>query len=195
MGSSLALLADRVGVNERTLRRAVASELVRAKRSGSPHMSLSEGETDWILSHWSLIAQLRACLRTDKNVRLAVLFGSAARGDETAGVSDLDLLVELRSDAPGALGALRTRLNERLSVDVQLVTLDRARRNPRLLVEILRDGRPVIDRERRWGRLRADAKQAYARAARSQGEAREGARAAIDYFQALAARPPLTPSS
>ena len=46
-----------------------------------------------------LVADLRRALRTEPNVRLAVLYGSLARGDEDAG-SDLDLLVSLAEDRP-----------------------------------------------------------------------------------------------
>jgi len=139
--------------------------------------------------HWPLIRQLRAALRTEPNLELAVLFGSAARGEDVAGVSDLDLLVAVRRPFPGALAALRLRLNRQLPAEVQLVPVEDAQRNPRLLSEVLRDGRPLVDRRQAWPRLRAQAEheQIQLQADRLDDESRAGARAALGYFQALAA--------
>ncbi len=187
MGVALQKLADEVGVSERTLRRGVGSGLVRARRPSSRRLVLSEEEASWIRVHWPLVSRLRAALRTEPSLELAVLFGSAARGDDVAGVSDLDLLVELRRPRPGALEALRVRLNRQLPAEAQLVSLDDARRNPRLLSEVLRDGRPLVDREQSWSRLQADAEQIDIRADRQASESHEEARAALGYFQRLAA--------
>ncbi|MGH2903386.1 MAG: nucleotidyltransferase family protein [Solirubrobacteraceae bacterium] len=180
-------LAGEAGVSERTLRRGIASGLIRARRPSSRRLVLSDQEAAWVRLHWSLIGRLRGALRTEPNLTLVVLFGSAARGDDMAGISDLDLLVELRRPFPGALEALRKRLDQQLPVEVQLVPLAGARRNPRLLTEILRDGRPLVDRERLWPRLRAQAWRTEAQADQMGGESREQARAALGYFQALAA--------
>lgn len=180
-------LADEVGVSERTLRRAVGSGLIRARRPSSRRLLLSEEEATWVRLHWSSVGRLRSALRTEPNLDLAVLFGSAARGDDVEGASDLDLLVGLRRPLPGALEALRLRLSRQLPVAVQLVPVEAVRRNPRLLSEVLRDGRPLVDREQSWSRLRAQASQARAQASRLEGESREGARVALAYFQELAA--------
>lgn len=187
MSLVLRQLADEVGASERTLRRGVGSGLIRARRPSSRRLLLSEEEATWVRRHWSLVAQLRAALRTEPNLELAVLFGSFARGDDVAGVSDLDLLVALRRPSPGALEALRPRLSRRLPVEVQLVPLEAARHNPRLLSEVLRDGRPLVDREQAWPRLQAQAGQAQAQASQVAGELRDGAHAALGYFQELAA--------
>jgi predicted nucleotidyltransferase len=187
MSLVLKQLADEVGISERTLRRGVASELIRAQRLSSRRLLLSEEEATWVRLHWPLIGQLRAALRTEPNLELAVLFGSAARGDYVAGVSDLDLLVGMRRPSPGALEALRQRLNRQLPGEVQLVALEGARRNPRLLSEVLRDGRPLVDREQVWPRLQAQASRTQAQADQLGGELREGAQAALGYFKELAA--------
>lgn len=186
MSSTLQLLATEVGVSERTLRRGVASELIRARRPSARRLAVSDLETAWIRAHWSLVATLRAALRTEPNVKLAVLFGSVARGEEIPELSDIDLMVELRRPLPGALEALRLRLCQRLSGDVQLVPMEAALDRPRLLTEILRDGRPLIDREHVWPSLRAQARQTQVAADRLADKSREGARAALDYFQELA---------
>jgi predicted nucleotidyltransferase len=174
-------------MSERTLRRCVGSELIRARRPSSRQLLLSPEEVTWVRSHWSLVATLRGALRTEPNVELAVLFGSTARGDDVEGISDLDLLVGLRRPSPGALEALRLRLSARLPVEAQIVPSDAILDNPRLLAEVSRDGRPLVDRERAWPWLRAQAGQAQVLADRLGDESREGARAALDYFQELAA--------
>ncbi|HWY17240.1 MAG TPA: nucleotidyltransferase domain-containing protein [Solirubrobacteraceae bacterium] len=187
MSLALRRLADEVGVSERTLRRGVGSELIRARRISSHRLVVAEGEAEWVRLHWSLIGRLRGALRTEPNLELVVLFGSVARGDDLAGISDVDLLVELRRPYPGALEALRGRLNERVRPDVQLVPLKGALRDPGLLAEVLRDGRPLVDRSGSWPELRAQAEQAHTQADRAGREIQEGARAAIGYFQRLAA--------
>ena len=187
MGSVLGQLASEVGVHERTLRRAAGCGLIRARRPSSRRLLLSEEEGTWVRSHWPLASQLLAALRTEPNVEMAVLFGSVARGDDVAGASDVDLLVELRSPHPGAIEALRRRLNARVGPTVQLVPLQAVRRDPQLLVEILRDGRLLVDRSRLWPALRARAGQTRARAEEAGRESQEDARAAVGYFQRLAA--------
>ncbi len=187
MSSVLRQLAEEVDVSERTLRRGVSSELIRARRPSSRRLVLSEPEVVWVRSHWQLVSELRAALRTEPNVQLAVLFGSVARGDDVAGVSDVDLLMGLRRPAPGVLDGLRARLGVRLSVEVQLVPVEAARRNPRLLAEIVRDGRPLIDRERSWPHLQAEAGRALTLANQRGDDLRESAQAALGYFRELAA--------
>jgi predicted nucleotidyltransferase len=186
MSLVLRRLADEVGVSERTLRRGVGSGIIRARRPSSRRLILSEDEATWVRRHWSLVDRLRGVLRTEPNVELAVLFGSAARGDDLAGVSDVDLLIELRRPFPGALEALRLRLARQLPAEVQLVPLEAARRNPRLLTEVLRDGRPLVDHGA-WQRLQAQARKAQAEVDRLEDELHAGSQAALGYFQDLAA--------
>lgn len=138
-------------------------------------------------SHWSLIGQLRAALRTEPSVALAVLFGSMARGDEVRGASDVDLMVEFRSPSPGAQQALGARLSTRLGQEVHVVALAHAQADPLLMAEISRDGRPLIDRDEAWLRLRAHTAQAEERAAVALDELRAEARSALQYFKWLAA--------
>ncbi len=187
MSQALAQLAGEVCTSERTLRRGVASALIRAQHSSARGVVLSEREAAWIRHHWSLVSDLRRVLRTEPNVELAVLFGSVARGEEVAGASDVDLLVGLRRPAAGALAALRERLRRCLTVEVHVVALDAPLRNPTLLSEILRDGRPLIDRAQTWRRLHDQAGSARARSDRRGRELRAEALAALDYFRDLAA--------
>ena len=187
MSLALEELAREVGVHERTLRRAVSGGLIHARRPSSHRLSISDGETAWVRSHWPLVGQLLAALRTEPNVELGVLFGSVARGADVEGISDVDLLVELRRSSPGALDALRRRLGERVQADVELVPLEAARRDPILLSEVLRDGRPLVDRGGVWPALQAQRDETAARADRAERESRRNARDALSYFQRLAA--------
>lgn len=127
-------------------------------------------------------------LRTEPNLELAVLFGSVARGDDVPMVSDVDLLVGLRRSDPSRLQALRRRLDERLQFEVQVVPLQAAQRDPRLLVEVLRDGRPLVDRGHLWPQLQAQREQTREQADLRGRELRDEAHAALDYFQRLATK-------
>lgn len=186
MGSPLTELARDVGVSERTLRRAVGSGLIRAQRPSARHLLLPDAEAAWIRSHWPLIGRLLATLRTEPNLQLVALFGSVSRGDEVRGVSDVDLVVELRHPHPGTMEALRGRLNEHVKPEVQLVPLQVVQRDPHLFIEVLRDGRPLVDRSGQWPALQAQAGQAEAQAEQTGREIRAGTEAAIGYFQRLA---------
>jgi predicted nucleotidyltransferase len=180
-------LAREVEVHERTLRRAVSGGLIRARRPSSHRLALSERETAWVRSHWPLVGRLLAALRTEPNVELGVLFGSVARGTDVEGLSDVDLLVELRRSSPGALEALRGRLGERVQANVELVPLEAARRDPILLSEVLRDGRPMVDRAGIWPGLQAQRDRTAAQADRAGRASQRNAREALSYFQRLAA--------
>ena len=77
---------------------------------------------------------LRAALRTEPNVRLAVLFGSTATGEDE-GSSDVDLLVVLRDPDVGRMAELAGRLSPAAGRDVQLVRLSEAEDSPALMLE------------------------------------------------------------
>jgi predicted nucleotidyltransferase len=115
-----------------------------------------------------LLAQLRAALRTEPNVRFALLFGSTARGEDTE-TSDLDLLVDLRDFSLVRLVDLELKLEELLGRNVDLLSLTEAESNPLLFAEAAHDGRVIVDREERWAEL-------HSRASRSGRGARDRAR-------------------
>lgn len=146
-------LATELDVSERTLRRAVADGAIRAERPSARRLRISADEQEWVLRHWPIVALLRAVLRTEPSVRLAVLFGSAARGREHRR-SDLDVLVELDAPSPARLAALETRLSDAVGQDVQLVAAGDAHLAPGLLTDVLRDGRVLVDRDRLWPQLK-----------------------------------------
>lgn len=177
-------------MHERTLRRAVGAGLIRAQRPSARRISLADSEIAWVRAHWPVVSKLLSAFRTEPNVELAVIFGSLARGDVDER-SDIDLLVELRRSLPGDLDALRGRLAVDLGIDVELVPLRAASDDPHLLAEILRDGRPLVDRTDTWESLQAQRAATEARAEREGRTLHEEARAAVGYFQRLAAERPM----
>jgi len=156
MSKALEQLAREVGVNERTLRRAVTDGTIRAKRTSPYKLDLPVSERRYVRSHWSALGALRAALRTEPSVECAVLFGSAARGDDEP-VSDVDVLVWLRDGSSAARFALARRLTTRVGREVQVVDARDAHERPSLLLSILRDGRVLVDRTGRWQKLNARA--------------------------------------
>jgi predicted nucleotidyltransferase len=146
-------IAREVAVNERTLRRAVERGLIRAQRVSPRRLDLAASERLYVERHWPTLARLLASLRTRHNVRLAVLFGSFARGDAHSG-SDMDLLVDLADGSRLSAARLAGRLAEELGRRVQVVLLRDARDAPLLLADVLRDGRVLIDRDGAWPRLK-----------------------------------------
>jgi predicted nucleotidyltransferase len=150
--AALDMLAAEVGVHGRTLRRAADEGAIRATRVSPRKLTLSPGEESYLLRAWPLLGQLRALLRTERNVRFAMLFGSRARGEERPD-SDLDLLVELDDESLAARMGLIDRLEAATCLEVQLVTLDTARRAPVLLADAIEDGRVLVDRVGRWVEL------------------------------------------
>ncbi len=149
-------MARDVGVAERTLRRAVRRGTVRSRRPGARQLELAAGERVYLRKNWGTIATIARALRTERNVRLAVIFGSLARGGAGAG-SDVDVMVSLAQERPLYLAQLTARLGDALGRDVDVLSLSHLRaRDPVLLAAILRDGRPVIDRDNLWFALLAE---------------------------------------
>jgi predicted nucleotidyltransferase len=151
---SLRALARYLEVPERTLRRAAAQGLIHGERLSERRFKTSLREEAYLRSHWGLLSALRRALRTEPNVRLAVLFGSLALGEGWES-SDVDLLVSLRDETAGALAALSARLSERIGRDIQLVRVREAERSPTLMLDALDHGRVLADRDEVWPRLRA----------------------------------------
>jgi predicted nucleotidyltransferase len=151
---TLSDLATALAIPERTLRRAAADGLLHGQRPSPRRFRVSAQEELYLRGHWESLRSLRAALRTEPNVRLAVLFGSTATGTEHAG-SDVDVLVDLDDPAVGRLADIAGRLTGRVGREVQLVRLPDAQRTPVLMLAILREGRVLIDRDGRWARARA----------------------------------------
>lgn len=147
--NELLSLAGEVGVSERTLRRAVNEGTLRGNRISPRKLRLPVAEKEYVREHWGLLAQLREALRTESNVRFALLFGSAARGDDTE-ESDVDLLVEMRDSSFMRAVDLALKLEPLLGKAVQVLTFEDAESNPLLLADAAREGRVIVDRGGRW---------------------------------------------
>jgi predicted nucleotidyltransferase len=151
--TALHTLAAELGVRERTLRRAVGQGAIRAERPSARRLRVDAAERDWVLQHWPVVRSLREALRTLPDVRLAIMFGSIARG-RAHRRSDIDLLVDLDVPTPARLAALAEQLSEVAGREVQIVSIAEADASPALLADIARDGRVVVDRDGHWPSLR-----------------------------------------
>lgn len=177
--TELELLATQIGANERTLRRAFNEGTLRGERPTPRKLMLDTAEKQYLRRSWSLLAALRGALRTEQNVRFALLYGSAARGEDTA-ASDIDLLVELRDPSLTRVIDLGVKLEALLGRPVDVLTLDDAERNPQLLAQALGDGRVLVDREDRWESRRDELGALQLRARKSARRARRRALDGID---------------
>jgi predicted nucleotidyltransferase len=151
---SLRQLARQLDLPERTVRRAANEGLIRGERISERRFRTSLQEEAYLRKHWPLLRQLRAALRTEPNVRLAVLFGSIAAG-AAVNRSDIDVLVSLGDASALRVAELTGRLERRFARPVQLVRLQDAQRAPDLMVDVLADGRVLVDRDGLWSDLAA----------------------------------------
>ncbi len=165
MGLELAVPAGELGCSERTLRRYINCGLLRGRRVVRGQLELSQAEMAYLRGHWGLLSKLMEALRTERDVRLAVLFGSTATGEDTP-LSDVDLLVVHRRAEWRAQAGLKVRLRRALGVPVDVVTLERAQAQPSLLADILREGRVLVDRDNLWGPLQQRREEILAAGAR-----------------------------
>jgi predicted nucleotidyltransferase len=151
--SDLVLLAGEVGVDERTLRRAMSLGTLRGSRSSPRKLELPLSEREYVRRSWGLISMLRAALRTEQNVRFALLFGSAATGTDTR-ASDVDVLVDLRDASFERVVDLTTKLTRLLGRRADVVEIEDAEAEPSFLAQVVADGRVLVDREDLWPDLR-----------------------------------------
>jgi predicted nucleotidyltransferase len=151
--TELAFLADELGVHERTLRRAVAQGSLRGVRPTPRTLEIPLSERQYIRRSWTLLSALRRALRTEHNVRFALLFGSVARGTDAPG-SDVDVLVALRDPSLDRIVELGAKLSEAAGRRVDVVRVEDAEAEPSFLADVVVDGRVLVDREGLWSRLR-----------------------------------------
>jgi uncharacterized protein len=151
--TELGLLAEEVGVNERTLRRAVDQGTLRGSRSTPRKLDLPLHEREYVRRSWGLLSTLRTALRTERNVRFALLFGSAATGADMS-ESDVDVLIDMHDPRFERVVDLSTKLTRLAGRPVDVVELEHAEANPSFLAQVLADGRVLVDREELWPRLR-----------------------------------------
>ncbi len=179
----MALLAEEVGVNERTLRRAVNLGTLRASRLAPRKLQLPLDEREYVRRSWGLVVALRAALRTEQNVRFALLFGLAAAGTDTPG-SDIDVLVDLRDASFERVVDLVTKLTRLVGRPVDVVELKDAEGEPSFLAQVLADGRVLVDREDLWPGLRAREESLRRRGSRRDASRMDRALAGIDQMLA-----------
>jgi predicted nucleotidyltransferase len=177
--TGLALLAEEVGVNERTLRRAVNQGTLRATRPSPRTLELPLPERQYLRRSWSLLSALRAALRTEHNVRFAVLFGSAATGADTP-ASDVDVLVKLHDPSLERVVDLSAKLGTAVGRSVDVVRLQDAETEPSFLADVLTEGRVLVDREELWSRMERRRASLRNQAAREEGRRAQAALAGID---------------
>ncbi len=152
MGRGLAEAAEALQCSERTLRRYAGEGLLHGERHARRELRLPYSEERYLKQHWALLSGLRQALRTEHGVRLAVLFGSTATGDESPD-SDVDLLIEHSTGDLEHVVELRRRLQERIGKPIHLVLLEDAEQSSSLLADVLLEGRVVVDRDDAWSRL------------------------------------------
>jgi predicted nucleotidyltransferase len=180
MRSDLPALARDIGVPERTLRRAVQRGTVHCHRPGVRQVELASDERTYLRENWQTISTLTEALRTERNVRLAVLFGSMARG-HAGPDSDIDVLVSLADDRSDAAVKLAVRLERTLGRSVDIARLERVdAQAPLLLDRVLDEGRVLVDRDGQWGLLRERHSAIRVRARRDHRRQMAGARRAIE---------------
>jgi uncharacterized protein len=176
----LADLAREMGVDARTLRRAAADGAIRCERMSPRRQRIGEEERRYMIGHWPLLAKLRHALRTEPNVRLAVLYGSIARGEEEP-ASDVDLLVSLAEDHPDAAVKLAVRMERALGREVDVARLNRVKDTaPLLLLQAIDEGRVVLDRDHEWTQLSTRRDEIARRAQRAHEARRRRARLSVD---------------
>jgi predicted nucleotidyltransferase len=150
---SLGRAASELAISERTLRRAASEGLVHGERLSPRRFRITFREEAYLRSHWGLLRALRTALRTEPNVRLAVLFGSTAIGNDDER-SDVDVLVVLHDPDVSRLAELAERLSRRTGREMQLVRLSEAQTSPVLMSDVIDHGRVLVDRDDLWSALR-----------------------------------------
>lgn len=165
-------LAGALGAPERTVRRAVATGSIRSRRLSQRRLRLAEGELAYLRRNWGLLTELRSALRTEQHVRVAILAGSMARGDDH-GLSDIDLVVGLDSDQALDRLKLAMRLREKLGREVDVANLEQVLDDPLSLLQVLDEGRVIVDRVDLWQELNGRRAAIRKRAARSYRQQQE----------------------
>ena len=179
MVPELAELAGELGIDARTLRRAAADGTLSFERLSARRQHVDDDERRYAAQHWPLLSKLRRALRTEPNVRLAVLYGSTARGDDSPD-SDLDLLVSLREDRADAAVKLAVRLERAVGRDVDVARLNRVQSDsPLLLLRVIDEGRVIVDRDHEWVMLKSRREEIARHARRAHAARRRRARASV----------------
>jgi predicted nucleotidyltransferase len=157
----------------------VSEGALHASRPSPRTLRLPLPEMRFVRRSWPLLSALRAALRTEHNVRFALLFGSTATGTD-APTSDIDLLVDLRDPSLERIADLSTKLTAATGRSVDVVRLQDAESDPLFLADLLAEGRVLVDRENLWPRLRHREPTLRRRARKREAERAQSALAGID---------------
>ncbi|MGH2983195.1 MAG: nucleotidyltransferase domain-containing protein [Solirubrobacterales bacterium] len=152
---------------------------LHASRPTPRTLELPLPELRFVRRSWSLLSALRASLRTEQNVRFALLFGSTATGTD-APTSDVDVLVDLRDPSLERVVDLSTKLTAATGRPVDVVRLQDAEGDPLFLADLLVEGRVLVDREGLWPRLRSREPELRRRGRKQEVERTHSALAGID---------------
>lgn len=178
MSRGLAQTAEGLLCSERTLRRYANEGLLRGERHGRRELRLPLEEERYLRRHWALLSSLRRALRTEHSVRLSVLFGSTATGEDRPD-SDVDLLIEHSTGDIEQVAELRRRLQAHIGKPIHIVLLEDAERSPVLLADVLREGRTIVDRDGTWRRLERRRQRVLRQAAEEEEATHTAARRAV----------------
>jgi len=146
--------------------------------AGHGEITLPHGEERYLRQHWQTLSSLRHALRTEHEVRLAVLFGSVAVGEDRPD-SDVDLLIEHATADPSEVVELQQRLRRRVGRSVHVVLVEDAEQSPVLLTDVLIEGLALVDRDDVWQRLEGMRDKILPLAEAEERRVQEGARRAV----------------
>ncbi|MBK5232494.1 MAG: nucleotidyltransferase domain-containing protein [Thermoleophilia bacterium] len=127
--------------------------MVKGERVSQRKFLVPIEEEVYLRRNWPFLSEMRNALRTEPNVRLALLFGSFARGTSRQD-SDVDLMVETKTGSSVGYRQLSMRIRGRVNKDVQIVPRESAESSAPLMVNIIEEGRVLVDRGHRWPELR-----------------------------------------
>ena len=122
------------------------------------------------------LQEMQAALSGEQSVRLAVLFGSTATGDNQPH-SDIDILVDLHPTTFLQLAAIQQRLTDTLGKQVHLVRVSDA--NALLLADVFTEGKVLINHGNTWENLLRERSEVFQRATEEEEEIFRKARTTI----------------
>jgi hypothetical protein len=149
-------LAGEMGVTERSVRRLMALGVIRKARLTPRCTRVHEREREYLRRRWPQLAEVRRELRTCHIVRLAVLFGPAARDPDAWEERPLDVYVERLGDSWAGEQEIRRRLALCTGQEVRVHEGSRRplQTAPLWLLDVFKDGRVLIDRDGLWAQCR-----------------------------------------
>jgi predicted nucleotidyltransferase len=164
MASAVGSLSQSLGISSRTCRRAAAEGTLRLSRRGPRRSEVDVDERTALERIWPTLSRLRRAFRTEPAVAAAVLFGSTARAVNRPD-SDLDIVVVTRGERDLLWSCdLAARLSRRMGRRVDLYSYATLQHDPEALLQIITDGRVIVDRDNVWPRLQRRRSQLARRA-------------------------------